>query len=579
MRTVLLRLGTAGALGWPTVAALFAVQFAGSVISSRVDFTDRLAEFLILRFVTILVGSFVLGVGELLRRRLPQPFAAAATLAAMASAVGFETAAFDWGLQLLGFADESRLGSRMATASVGVFPALVVTALVVTSMREYSDRNAQLQGAAQQLSSMRLAATERIAAHRAGMQHRIDELVQAEFAAVLAVDGAQSTDQMKRLLDDVVRPLSHQIEHEFASVESSAVVIPSGHIAWPDVLHCALGRAPLRTGSLTLWLGVMIASFLIPNFGAPGALASLLSIVLIAGWSLATELAWPRIPDSAPSWARFTLAVLAGTILAAGIALLVRGVVGFSLLSVGRLTAWIVLCELLAWTIALLSAAFVLLRDTNAALSLTVAELKREVVELNTALRQHQRSVSRALHGPVQRALALSIRQLQQPEPAVAQGEMIRNRIATALQEVRDASSTPLDLRSSIADLIELWQGITVIEVEVSDADLDVIGAEPPAALALHELLNEACTNAMKHGEAKHIHARIVLTDAGRSALLTVDNDGSPLTDSTQTGLGSKLLNELSLSWRREQLDDTVRLEAVIPVGADGRSFEHETGS
>lgn len=570
MRVALIRLGRPGSLGWPTFLVLLVVQFAGSIISSRVNLDGRIIEFVAVRLLTILIGALALWLGELLRRRLGAVQAAVITISALAITVVIETTTFDWALQLAGFADESRLMNRLAMAFVGVFPALVITALVVTSLREHAARNAELHGVAERLDSTRSAVTARLEAHHLALQQRIDQLVRTEFDAALGADELHAADRMKRLLDDVVRPLSHQIEHEFTQLEPGEVPIPQGSIAWASVVRTALANGPMHTQAFTPWLSLMMASFLIPTFGAPGALASLLSAVFTAAMSTVVNFSWRRLPGGANSVVRAGFGVSVIALVSFGLAFIVRQTVGFSLLSIERMVAWVVLCEVLAWTIALLSTVFVLLNDTNRSLTVAVDELQREVAGLSGALRQQQRSVSRALHGPVQRAVAASIRQLQL-DHAMATDPLaitdIRHRIGDALDAVRRASSNQLDLRHALDELCELWQGVTPIEVSVTEADLSTLRASPGASFATHELVSEAVTNAMKHGDPTRVSVQIAVAEDERTVRVTVDNDGEPLSPAPPSGLGATLLTELSLRWHLEQVGDVVRLEADIPLG------------
>jgi hypothetical protein len=47
---------------------------------------------------------------------------------------------------------------------------------------------------------------------------------------------------------------------------------------------------------------------------------------------------------------------------------------------------------------------------------------------------------------------------------------------------------------------------------------------------------------------------------------IDVSNDGKELTDELARGIGSQLLEELSLSWSRVQEGEFVRVRASVPV-------------
>jgi signal transduction histidine kinase len=126
----------------------------------------------------------------------------------------------------------------------------------------------------------------------------------------------------------------------------------------------------------------------------------------------------------------------------------------------------------------------------------------------------------------------------------------------------------PLALANFRERLIPQLQRIGVA-LDWSTAKLpEVSGVTPGNALTILRILQEAITNALKHGPARHIKSRGDVIDGGRAAI-TVENDGSPFTGG---GRGHGLDNmrrrarTLEAELRLEALAEGTRLTLVLPA-------------
>ena len=173
------------------------------------------------------------------------------------------------------------------------------------------------------------------------------------------------------------------------------------------------------------------------------------------------------------------------------------------------------------------------------------------------------------LHGPVQQAIAASLHQLQSTPAAATNTRVlaqVRQRIDAALKLLSDADNRPPDLQQAFLDLTELWTDVCDIAIEVTDEDLDVIQLDDDAARAVHELVGELCANAMKHGQARQVIVSIRVDQDSQTIVIDARNDGKPLAPSPGPGLGTKLLNEMCLTWSRRQRGGLVVTELTLPI-------------
>jgi signal transduction histidine kinase len=92
--------------------------------------------------------------------------------------------------------------------------------------------------------------------------------------------------------------------------------------------------------------------------------------------------------------------------------------------------------------------------------------------------------------------------------------------------------------------------------------------------------VREACSNAVRHGKASNIDVRVTLSAGGDNLVIVVENDGDAVVSKSHQdtvaaitglipvsgGLGTMLLEELTLSWSLTGAAGLTRLAAVVPI-------------
>ena len=186
-------------------------------------------------------------------------------------------------------------------------------------------------------------------------------------------------------------------------------------------------------------------------------------------------------------------------------------------------------------------------------------ETRQRYIQRNWILR---RDWSYLLHGRVQSALAASLVRLELPNLS---DETLVDAIAADLVRARDAIAAgptdEVDLFARLDELDALWQGICDISVEVDPEVRGVVTTQPTLQFALNEILTEAVSNAVRHGDASSL--RIHLTQAQGNAInLQVMNDGFAPTVADEASLGSTMMDELTLTWSLAH--DVERAETML---------------
>jgi signal transduction histidine kinase len=92
--------------------------------------------------------------------------------------------------------------------------------------------------------------------------------------------------------------------------------------------------------------------------------------------------------------------------------------------------------------------------------------------------------------------------------------------------------------------------------------------ADPIAETCVADALNEAVSNAVRHGGADRVDVLInyQLSTTDGTVHMRVEDNGPALIDRTKKGLGSQILDETSVAWSLDQLDEGHILNAEFPV-------------
>lgn len=474
----------------------------------------------------------------------------------------------DYLLLFAGISTASKLPMRMISSTAGVLPALVLVALIVTFSREFNQSNRSLSKAANNLVETRNQASQRIADRQEQVAFGVKSRLSRELELIAAERGARVTYQMNTLIDDVVRPLSYQLARQADGETHSVQSIPTTKIPWQVVIQNALNTNPFHPIATPLWIAAIAGGFYIATFGFVGIITTVLVFAVASFITALEQYLWRFIPRTTSLATRLILFLILLFPISYSTALVGKITTPLDLTAPLNITLWFLLCQAPMWVITLTFSSNQLMEKTKTQLASTIADLEREIISLNNAYRQQQRMISRVLHGPVQDAINSTIYRLQSSpklESSVLIGEM-KERIEQALEQINSAEKSSTDLDRLFDEIVELWEGVVNIRIDITPGDSAAIKHDEQAAYTLGEVVREACANAIRHGEAKNIHVKVSIYDEARAICVTSENDGLPFPLESIDGLGTQMLNELCLNWRREQVENLTLLTAQIPL-------------
>jgi signal transduction histidine kinase len=224
--------------------------------------------------------------------------------------------------------------------------------------------------------------------------------------------------------------------------------------------------------------------------------------------------------------------------------------------------------------IIVLSFAYLDSLDYEARVYRKLLEEQNEELVLEMALFEQQlwaarRNWSLVIHGTVQAALTAALTRLNAPDADKKTIEAAKKDLDRAVEALSTPPVSKINFAPAIKELISTWQGVCDIEVDVSPELKKIISRDVRLSMCVNEILKEAVSNAVRHGDAQKAWVRMAAPSGGVIEL-AVSNDGYAPTTAGRRGLGSGLLDELSVDWSLnydQEMGQTI-LRARLPFSA-----------
>lgn len=554
---------------WVTLALNITVTFV-SILGAEPTWWQRL-----LAVLAAQVAMFaVVGLGASVERRVVNArwhsVAAIAWFALSGLARGGTIAAL---FSVWGVASASGEWARLLSGVTLAWAVLIPMSLFTSSARFLADvsgelerRRLQLASAAQQ-SSAEIRDSDRMAVER----------VKGQLAEALVADAgvtASAADHLEHVASRVVRPLSHDL----AAVVPEIAITDPGEVPrrmrWRRIIDIAASGRPLHPVAT----GAVIAMLSVVSFGQVFGLvrtlvffaATLIALVVVmelANRGLQSLL--PRFSLEPRVVLTLLLTIGAGVVTGLAASLIARlvdaDVTGTQLRLLVIALALVV--PLLGLPITVAWAAQAQLRETVLALEELDERLERLVARLGILQWTQQRSLARALHGPVQTAIAAGVARLRLAGASNEEAEIerVRDELFDAL-DIGGASTRHVTWEVGIQRVVATWAGLCSLDVCVDPDALQVMEADRPTGDIALEIVTEAVSNAVRHGGASMVTVKVWVSDP--DLCVSVANDGQSGVDRVD-GLGTRILRDCAVRWSRGETSMGVRLDVALPLSTN----------
>ena len=479
-----------------------------------------------------------------------------------------------WALGVwLGIVPEDELTFRLIGGAVFVSGSLITMSIFVASQLKHEVALGGLESEKTFLDELRGGIRERIKIQQETLLVSVQEALAPVLKKVkdfgAESEPAQVIAELKEAVDQVVRPLSHVVGSSkfdssapglWVSPADSAQSIAKAKRIWPKSVSVGAMFMPGITA-----LVAAISTFTPISIGVTvGSSALLVSLVLATFAYLVLKAAQQGL---GPVWLPLWLAGGAVSLVYLVLALLTKLVLplaGFypSDAAIGQY-----------YLLLLIAGAFAFMQQVVRTQRLAAELQLKEVIEnlaiLNSQLRQevwlNRRRIASVLHGPVQAALYASAMRLAQSQVYdKTLIEIVQRDIENALVKLEDGSAGE-SFRDVANQIASLWAGSCDIDVEISADAEERISANRVAETCVTEVVREAISNAVKHGEAKTAQIKISL-ERSRLIRVVIENDGIPARQGAKTGFGSDFLDEVAFDWSLKSAAGTTKLKVKIAI-------------
>ncbi|MEY3537432.1 MAG: hypothetical protein RL645_246 [Actinomycetota bacterium] len=434
-----------------------------------------------------------------------------------------------------------------------------------------ADESQRLNEERMRLRELQASMQQRIATQRAELIGRVRGILAPALASLRSQlsDAGQSRELIATItstVDEVVRPLSHSIAAADADV---------------DVVKIAGTK---RVWSISLWHPVLLRRLILPQLGA----------ILITLSTLPAAVALRPGPSG------FTTAAVEGitTFLALHVVrfatyrvrlpIAIGGLITALLFAANQFLVLLVLRELgmpptdgqgrdLVIFGLVFGAFFAVGQSVQSARGIAVQELGEVTQKLElliSRLRQevwlNNRRMARVLHGPVQAALYAAGMKLSSASKIDQELiDTVERDIADAVDRIDiDVEMASDDFAEVINQIVSLWRGSCEISVFITEESSAALYQDRNAAACVVEVVQEAISNAVKHGRASN--ASVMISKVENLAEVRVRNDGTALAqgEKASEGLGSQILDEICHKWSIENRSKGVVLVAQIALAS-----------
>lgn len=384
-------------------------------------------------------------------------------------------------------------------------------------------------------------------------------------------------DELFRIADEIVRPLSHGVfEEPLPSVLPSAPEKPP-RVSVRNFFTDVTSAAPFQPVIHTLIVGLIFAPVLI----LLSRVVAVVSLVACVGLVfLVAHLGHTYLTPVLPRWPLLLRVIVLSVLFGAPVVIFMAVVVAPGVTGLESLPAILAYGAGLGAVLGWLPAIGEGLRHSRQRFITELEPLDNGLewfrVRAQSQLWLDQKRLALALHGDVQATVLAAAMQLKKavresPDTLQAVIDRVEETIRTSLL-LEPTTAKAKKLTSVVKSINQTWSSLLTLRVEATPAVLAVVENDRLALEVVAEVVKELHINAFKHGRATQ--CEVTITQATPDTIdLRVCNNGSPLPAKLPGwGLGGRFLDTVSLEKTSQNTPEGVCVELSIPVRAAGVS-------
>ena len=380
---------------------------------------------------------------------------------------------------------------------------------------------------------------------------------------------SSATDRLQHAAIELIRPLSHELYGIGPEVKAATAEIVSAHTSRLTIRELILRRMPLSVAFNPVLPAILIISF----FGG--------SYWIAAGWigfiegCLATTAIVASLLTILNRSTRKIALVLPAVVvigIVTGLGLSALYLLIPSFLGIGIPSDYQLFLAVGSGLVLVFTSIFSVFYDTRIFSLGRLKETNEENSALVSRLRQEvwlrQKQLAKIVHGGIQSKLNAARIRLTQSNSLTP--DLIENVLADLETARSELANPPAPLSTAITDQLEgladFWKGVCEIHYSIEVDAVKCLALDSSATQAVMEIVSEGISNSVKHAQAGRVGLQIS-NGIRRSLLIDLQHPSKDAqVNRNSNGLGTEILNQLTLSWSFEIKEGTARLQAEVPT-------------
>jgi uncharacterized protein YukE len=372
---------------------------------------------------------------------------------------------------------------------------------------------------------------------------------------------------IRKTIDEIVQPLSRSLDELISQWNPPEVDQKETKINWKTAARQAAVLNEVDPKITPLIISFIAIPTVISNYGqVTGGLIILQTLVTgFFIFSLIKKLV-SKVSNSATG---FFLALILSGLIQSSLTLFwsfpIDSSLGVLILAPGAVMV-------IGFLVALVNTASRQLNEVLVDISQTTKDLSWAVSRIRNEQHQRSRNLGRKLHGEIQARFSSAFLMLENNQNDPVKAKLLIGEIANNLEKdvinLQETKSHTQELDSVFENVQQTWQGLATIKFSVEEKLKKIIQNDNLCQTALVDVIPELCFNSIKHGKANELKV-LIEQNSPKTIVLKVQDNGQQMeVKSSKVGLGTKLLDECSISWKREKEQGLIVTSAEFALSA-----------
>ena len=550
--------------------SVLVLMFLWTTYIHFLDFTNNTRTEYLVRFVIVLIVFLVaiifLAFAYLLFFKVDQKYQPYLLLISLLLVAAFRGYLLDLLLNRFIVEFEPRVAFRISSSLLNFTMSGLLATLAFGKVREHTTSLYKLVREQNRLSFVEKVTKENLQEFEQTQVKPIKEQLLGRLQTIRTQDFDQALLTIRQTIDEIVQPLSRGLDEQISQWSPPEFDLKESKIDWRKAARQAAIVKEVDPKIIPLIISLIGIPTIVSNYGIQIGTIILVQSVLTGYFLyLVTKTVFSKIANNAFG---FVLSLLIAGFMQAALSLIwsyrIDSSLGILLIAPGA-------AIVVGFLVAIVNTASRQLNEVRLNISQTTADLSWAVSRIRNEQHQRSRNLGRKLHGEIQARFSSAFLMLQNSQNNPETTKSLINEIADNLEKdvlkLDEPNSNVQKLDEVLDNVTQTWQGVSSISFVADETLKKQIERDKLCQTALVDVIPELCFNSIKHGKASEVMVSIEKSSP-KTILLKVADNGQKVAGKSNKGLGTKLLNECAISWKREKAKDLVVTSAEFAISA-----------